>query len=500
MHRSDAAASYSTPGLVVTTSALYAVAYAVLLRDAVSAPLEPLLFTLVAIGMAGLRFGAEDAMRRSRAGHASRARLLLVVSGVAYLAMLLAQGLPGAWTVRSYLSAGYQLFIMLAAYGLASTLATVFGDHAGLMKTLYRHRAVSERNDAVRDLRFVIADAMDSLTHAQHLLTTGFALMVLIVVVGWINGQFPSTTGLGLLAASGISRYLVQTTIGTIADEYRYLGDGSRLPRRYRRRRLVQATGLLFVAAVVAFAIARNRSLVPYTYLQAFFAWLSDLFPQVDVQTPPPQMNEPYEVFQRIREGLALGEETADPPAFLQSLLVILQGMLRAGIVGSLILFIAAPLFSRNFRRDVREMGVRRAILEWLRSVRRAAILFFREMAQRIRRVSVPGRLQNGEKRERASQGVDATQSPRKTRELAMFSRRFTRLLRWAEKRGAGRRRGEAPSEFTERLAQRYPHLAPALLSIGNLYEKNLYSGNLLSRDDAQHLNASFHTVLRTNP
>lgn len=490
----------STPGLVVATSVVYAVAYAVLLRDAVSAPLEPVVFTLLATGMATLRFSSEAAMRRSRAGLASRARLFLVVSGVAYLAVLLAQGLPWAWTAASHVSAGYQLLIMLTSYGVASTLAGVFSDHAWLMKSVYRHKAVAERHEALRDMQFMIADTMESLTHARRVLTTGFGLMVVVILVGWINGQFPSTAGLVLLAGSGILRYLVQTTIEAIADEYRYLGDGGRLPRRYRRRRLAQASALLLVAAVGAISIAGNRSLVPYAYLQGFFAWLSGLFPQMDLQAPPPQVDQQYEVFQRIAEGIALGEDQGDPPAFLQSLLVILQGMLRAAIVGGLLMFLTAPLFSRSFRRNVRDMGFRRAILEWVHSVKRSAVLFLRALRQRIRRVSVPGRPRTGGKRERAARQGDTAQSPQKIRELAVFSRRFTRLLRWAEKRGAGRRGGEAPGEFAERLAKRYPQLATTLVCIGSLYEKNLYSYDLLSADDAKRLNASFREVLRTNP
>lgn len=479
---------------------VYAVAYAVLLRDAVSAPLEPILFTLLATGMAALRFGSEAAMRRSRAGLASRARLFLVVSGLAYLAVLFAQGLPLAWTAASYLSAGYQLLIMLTAYGVASTLAGVFSDHAWLMKSVYRHKAVAERHEALRDMQFVIADTMKSLTHARHVLTTGFALMVVIILVGWINGQFPSTAGLVLLVGSGMLRYLVQTSIEAIADEYRYLGDGGRLPGRYRRRRLAHASALLLVAAVGAISIAGNRSLVPYSYLQGFFAWFSGLFPQMDLQAPPPQIDQQYEVFQRIAEGIALGEDPGDPPAFLQSLLMILQGMLRAAIVGSLFMFLTAPLFSRSFRRNVRDLGFCRAILEWVHSVRRSAMLFFRALGQRIRRVSVPGWQRTGGTRERAAGRDDTAQSPQKTRELAAFSRRFMRLSRWAQKRGVGRRGGEAPGEFAERLAKRYPQLATTFVSIGRLYEKNLYSDDLLSVDDAKRLNASFHEVLRTDP
>jgi hypothetical protein len=472
----------------------------VLLRDAVSAPLEPVVFTVLATGMATLRFGSESVMRRSRAGLASRARLFIVVSGVAYLAVLLAQGLPWAWTAASHVSAGYQLLIMLTAYGVASMLAGVFSDHTWLMKSVYRHKAIAERREALRDMQFVIADTMESLTHARHVLTTGFALMVVIILVGWINGQFPSTAGLVLLAGSGILRYLVQTTIEAIADEYRYLGDGGRLPRRYRRRRLAQASGLLCVAAVGAISLAGNRSLVPYSYLQGFFAWLSGLFPQMDLQAPPPQINQQYEVFQRIAEGIALGEDPGDPPAFLQLLLVILQGMLRAAIVGGLFMFLAAPLFSRSFRRNVRDMGFRRAILEWVHSVKRSAVLFLRALRQRIRRVSIPGWQRTGGTRESATRRGDTAQSPQKIRELAVFSRRFMRLSRWAQKRGVGRRGGEAPGEFAERLAKRYPQLATPLVSIGSLYEKNLYSVDLLSANDAKRLNASFREVLRTNP
>ena len=488
-------------GLAITTGTIYAVTFGVLLRDGISLPFDPLQFSVLAAAIAAVRFLSEPALRRHRAGIASRVRLFVVLSGVSYLVFLFSRGRPSSWTELSHVSSGYQVLLLTWAYGIAGGLAERFSDHRWLLHAVYRHRTDAKRREALHDVRYASAESLAKIDYSRRQLSVGFLLMNVIVILGWINGQFPSAYGLMLLAVSGILRYLTQTGLEGIADEYRYMGDGGRLPGRYRRRRIRYASVLLGVSALVAVSVARPDSLIPYSHVQDFFAWLSGLFPRFDLQAPVPQIEQEFDVFRRIANDLPLGDaHIDDPPAFLQTLLVILQGMIRSALIGGLLLFLGSPLLSRSFRKSLREAGIRRACATWMREVLRTARLFLH--ALRRRALSLRPRLRHDRQAREAhlSRQRGAELSPEKQRELAQVSRRFARLLRWAQRHSVSRRQGEAPGEFTQRLSVRFSGNREAFVTIGRLYEKSLFSQEALSDDEHALLFAGFRDVLRSNP
>ncbi len=475
-------------------------ALGILLRDGTGLPLNPVLFPVLGAVLAAIRYGSEPALRRHRAGAASRFRLFLVSGGTSYLLLLFASGLPGTWTGAAYLTAGYQVALLLWSYGIAAELSRSFRDHEHLLISVYRQRSRTKRIEALRDLRYVIADAVADLDRTRKVLSAGFALMLFVVVLGWINGQFASLAGLLFLALAGYLRYLSSASLEAIADEYRYLGDGGRLPGRYRSRRLRQAAVLLLITAVIAFSLAGNQSLIPYSWLQSFFAWLSGLFPRMDLQAPPPQIDQQFDVFSRIAAELSPGDDVAEPGAIMQMLFRILQGMVRALLVGGLVIFLVSPLFSRSFRRSILNMSTGEALKTWMRTLVLSLRAFVRALRRRLRASAFRAR--------NASVSVTVDRpayrlppvSAEKQRELERFSRQFTRLLRWAAKRSAGRRNGEAPEEFTDRLSECFPSCAQNLREIGSLYEKSLFSAETLDDAETRTLSACFKTVIRTNP
>lgn len=489
-----------TPGLIITTALSYSMAIGILLRDGIGLPLNPLLFLILGTVLATIRYGSEPALRRHRAGAASRFRLFLVTGGTSYLVLLFATGLPGTWSGAAYLTAGYQTALLLWSYGIAAELSGSFRDHEQLLISVYRQRSETKRQEALRDLRYVIADAIAALDRTRKVLTAGFALMLLVVVLGWINGQFASLAGLLFLALAGYLRYLSSASLEAIADEYRYLGDGGRLPGRYRSRRLRQAAVLLLITAVIAFSLAGNQSLIPYSWLQSVFAWLSGLFPRLDLQAPPPQIDQQFDAFSRIAAELSPGDDVAEPGVLMQMLFRILQGMVRAALVGGLVIFLISPLFSRSFRRSFRSMSTGEALKAWVRALVRSLTVFVQALRRRLLAATLQARNVS------ASVPVDRRAyrpppvSAEKQRELVKFSRQFTRLLRWAEKRSVGRHTGEAPGEFTDRLAERFPSCAENLQEIGMLYEKSLFSVKTLDEAETRALSACFKTVIRTDP
>ncbi len=498
------------PTLAVAIPFLFLVLLDLLLRRLVLdlvLPPNPPGTVLVLLLTGGAQAAVANTLNREKVGSAlPRLRELLLILILA-AAVFMATG--------GYLFAGevvpakpeviYALILVLV------TWLTSFGLHRAFReREIFLSLLVGKRGKELRiAVRSYSAEAGDSVARMRQVkrVVIWFQTLTLLALFAVLLAGRGITPGILLLVVLHLALGLAYTAVlNGYLEEQGYFGGGFVLPPALRRRRVGAALLFAALAALITWPLVGAEPPLPVSYLEAFFAWLSDLL------TP----DGPLEARRQLATGAgaeARGEESRQltflpGEAGEQSDLVarLFRALLVTVLVGlglGLILFLVRPLFSRDLRDMLRGIslaalgrgfanGLRQAAATALEALRRL-LAAPRGAAERwAATVSKAAR----DRRRQAQAGRALRQRLRRGAHGAAV-RGFVRLVRWGERAGVPFRRSAAPLAYLRAVGARLPERRAELEAAGVLFEELVYSAHGAGGERGSRFQKAVRDLLR---
>ena len=419
-------------------------------------------------------------------------------------------------TTRGYLFAGdvgpakpeviYALLLVLIMWLSCFSLHRAFREREVFLSMI----AGIEGNKLRTAMRTYSTEATESMARMRQVkrVAIWFQVLVLLAFCAALLGGRPVGGGLLVLVALHVALGLAYTAaLNGYLEEQGYFGGGFVLPAALRRRRVGAALLFVALAALLTWPLVRPEPPLPVSYLEALFAWLSDLLspdgPMDTRQRQLPSMGSRTAEAERTRDFSQMigegGEQSALAARLFQAFLVTVLVALGAALV----VFLVRPLFSRDLGEMLRALSVGRLLSGLATGLSQAldsALAVLRRMA------SAPGgtaaRLaatvrEAARERRRQAMARRAVRERLRSGAHGAAVRGFVRLIRWGERAGVPFRRSVAPLDYVRALAAKLPEQRDELLALGVLFEELVYSAAGAGPDRGDRFQGQLRNVLR---
>jgi hypothetical protein len=272
---------------------------------------------------------------------------------------------------------------------------------------------------------------------------------------------------------------------GLFNNEQYYAGEGVSLSAPQRAKRLFALLVFTLIAAVLGAFLASEKSLLPFSLIVNFFAWLfANLFPDKPMTRQP----VPFEM-----DTLEMGMGPLLPPQLLTPedykplpIWDYLQYAVLTLVVIAFIWFMVKPLILRDGGRGGVPLikRLRRLFTAWLKTLKAAVAAFFAslrggEAAVRVVKTDAAAL-------RRLETALLSGYSPAKRREMKHSVTLFARLIVWgSETCQVYWRPTLAPAEYCALLcAALLPCHHAAIIRSGELFERALYAKSTLTAEE----------------
>ncbi len=468
-------------------SGLLTLTAVMLARDAFGAPAPPVAVVPL-LALTGVTEAvAGNIFHELRSDASARLRELIVLLGVAYLTA--AVGAGGGLAAR--FTPGALHGVLLGATALhwmvASRMHGYLRQREDFLFSIADKSRAEIRSD-IRSTRGYTLGVFRSLQRVRGQVVGYFVMVTAGFIVLWGVSEVPRPLTLTAFAASAIATAVVVFATNLWLEEYAASADGLAVPRRFERRRLVAAGAVLGAGAVVALAASGNASLLNLELFGALAEWISGWFTSAPGATERVRDIDFLQYFPAA-EQLA-GARDAEVSEFWRGFAVVFRWTVIGLFALALLAFVAAPLFSRHFRRDVERAALRTRIRNAL--VRLVIVLWRtrRRLRRTIRALFHGGSARPDEdEADRGTAGRTADAAIHHPPPLRLRRQRSTlrslyqELLRWARQRGIDHGRAETVREFTRRLAKTHPEICREAPAAGQILTHALYARHPLSRE-----------------
>ncbi len=482
--RRPALEQFAHPILSAALGGVFVLAFSRLLTDFAGIPWLGMLGVPLLLATVIALVAVESALTRSRAGSAPRVRFYVVTLLIVYGAYV-ASG-SGSLTERLALDAVsvYRIILIVLTWLLTGQFLSALRERGNLL-SIYEGKSLEERERAMRQHGDVASDALGQLARLRGGVTFMLLLLVGILIAGTVSVGRAGLVSFVLVLCFAVLRYVNTAVVNSTLDELRVYMQGLEVPESFHRQRMAYVVMILVISGVVALLIAGDRSIFPFTVILAaigaFMRFLSHLVPQIpDVERPRSELEYDHVMRDFARPQEEVPTDPATSALWEQIGAVIQHVALALGIL-LLLGFILSPLFSREFRRALRRLELRHALRAWfvelVRRIRRMFALVFSAFALFRFRSRVRKRIeeQTGGRSTPVTR-FGAKLSFKKRRQLAAFSRKYARLIDWAQERGTERSPSDTPSEFGARIVRTFQGLAKDVELVTEIYEEGVYS------------------------
>jgi ABC-type multidrug transport system fused ATPase/permease subunit len=294
-----------------------------------------------------------------------------------------------------------------------------------------------------------------------------------------------------------ISTALIFALFGVFNREQYYAGEGVSLSAPQRSKRLFAM--LLFTCAVALLSVilASNTSLLPFSLITSFLAWLLSLFPKASRVERP---SEPLELGMPDMGmgGFSLPEELMvdenyKPSPFWDYIQYAALALLIIGFLW----FMVKPLLTRSDKDAPFLKRLKRLLAEWFNTMKAAVASFiasFRHDAGiRLAKTSA-------EAIRRLETSLLEGYSAAKRRDIKRSVSLFVRLIVWgSEACQVSWKPSRAPGEYCAILAAAaaplFPQLQFPILRCGDLFERALYAKEPLSEEEREEFAARVEEI-----
>lgn len=509
----DAAhATPDTPSFAAALSSLFTLGLSIMLRDVSGIPGPGLPAAVLIVVASGVCRAVAGRFAGDRSGTIARTRAFALTLLVSYTVISLARPIPFADRFVPDLLTGWRLFLVVGSWALTAHFFTPVLERRSILGAIYAEREEEKRRQVMRDISEMTAEAMRRLRTTRRLAGLLFVLLVALALAGWASGSPPSPLAFLLVALYAIVRYLTATDLDTLLDEYGYIGDGNRLPGRYRRRRMRHAAVLILAAGILASPLASRTSILPPELLGQAVGFLSSLMPTMEADYDRPELPDtaPEQgLSDSLPENMDIHGGDSGSSQWIVWVLSILQRLAITTVAAGLVVFLFAPLWTKEMRRYLREKRWKDAAIAWLSALQHRIARFLKAIALSagtLSRLGTHKGLRGRRTRDFKSDMESRTTAfrsrdtaTRRVRERA--SKRFQRLERWAGKnQQIFRRSHEAPAEFAARIAEARPDIAEALQLFASRYEQALFSAAAMSKEAWNEMESALRTIVRSRP
>ena len=306
-----------------------------------------------------------------------------------------------------------------------------------------------------------------------------------------------------------------------IWEQY-FAGEGLNLSAPDRIKRILAIIILTCLGLTAAILLSSDKSLIPFSLISGFFAWLFSLFPQSLAAKEDTYRNDEFLTMELPPDFNAFEEIPISPLLRLLSkygIMIVKYGLIILG-AALFIRFMISPLLKRNrinHKQTFRERLIL-IIIEWLKGIKETIILFFDHVRKGN---SKKLKKQNIDKINSTAEILFNVYSPAKKQDIRQSITLFARLIIWgSEARDVTWKPSHAPGEYCAILAAAPAlHLsAPLSASVaanaretslqntqdadiakqrqnkgiircGEIFEKAIYSAEALSDDERKEFN-----------
>jgi hypothetical protein len=283
-----------------------------------------------------------------------------------------------------------------------------------------------------------------------------------------------------------ISTALVFAMFGVFNQEQYYAGEGLSLSAPQRSKRLFAMVLFTCAIALLGAILASSTSILPFSLIIGFFAWLLSLFPKATRVERP---SEPLElgVPDMGMGGFSLPEELMldedyKPSPFWDYIQYAALALLIIGFLW----FMVKPLLTRSANDAPFLKRLKRLLAEWLSTMKAAVASFIASLRHDagIRLAKT-----DAEAIRRLETSLLEGYSAAKRRDMKRSVGLFVRLIIWgSETCQVSWKPSRAPGEYCALLAAaatpRFPQLHRPIIRCGDLFERALYAKDVLSEEE----------------
>jgi hypothetical protein len=387
--------------------------------------------------------------------------------------------------------------VLLAAFAIqwfwSGTLTNVFAERENFLAEVAGLEGRDLMSAVRSDSEILIISHRNARRAAWTVDALAIVLAVFLATLG-VHGVRPSAR---TLAFSGLLFFLIVATHSLLriyADEERAAGMGLSSAFGLLSARIRAALGILAGATTLALFVSSGRPLIPPDPFRAFFAFIARLLRlgarDFSMGVDPPSGDDGYGKFLR---NLALAHANDWPD--LTWLYTAIKWIALGAIAVGAAVFVFGPLLSRAWVSFWREGALIRylrnlwsGVVDLVRGMRQATGLPFFDAMRFARR-----------KTHRGAQGDRSAgaRAREKKRELGRLSPLFVKLAEWGAARGISANPSTPPVEYALALAGARPELGAELRDAGHLFEKALYSRDILTAGEESRFREAVAAVLR---
>jgi hypothetical protein len=339
---------------------------------------------------------------------------------------------------------------------------------------------------------------------------------IILIIASVLNISLP----LGLyflLIAILVNGICIIGFFGIVRREQYFAGEGIVLPAIDRNKRILGMGIFAAICIAAAILVSSDLAILPFSLLTSLFGLLSSLArrpPQVLSETPPLPTMPPMDFGQPFQD---LDTEAQGSGLFWEWMKYVLIALTAAGFI----VFMISPLLNRGSSKGKLSFSRRlhRIIAEWLKGIARSLKSFFVFIGHSMtagktgRKLRKPGSAEI----KRMAETVLGAYSQAKNREMRRSITLFARLIIWGgEVRNVEWKPALAPGEYCTLLAAASsatvtpPDTAYAdpsalrrqnmgIIRCGELFEKALYSAEVLSEAERNEFKDQVELVVRTS-
>jgi len=471
---------------------LMVLAGVMVVRDAFALPLPAVVVAVMLLVSGAAESLGGNVARELRNPGSARAREFLLLLAVTYVVGVAAT--PGSLSAR--LTPGLVHVTLVAAVGIHWL-------NAARMRGYLRHReafldsvagkGTGEVRQIIRSARGYSLDVFRALQRVRGQVIGPFVVVTIGFIVLWGLQEMPAPGTVVVYVAAALATAAVVFAANLFLEEYGVAASGLTVPRRFERRRLVSAGVVLAAGGVVAGAVSSNTSVLDLELFAALAEWISGWFTGERAVREGGIDFDFMRHFPNPAQAFGAPPEAYEVSRFWRGFAVVFRWTV-IGLFGvAVAAFLAAPFFSRQFRRDLRRAGLRTRIRNALvrllivlwksgRYLRFRARLAWRRVFRGGRGRPEGGPLGAGAARP-GTAGTRHTPPLRLRRQRSSLRSLYQELVKWADRHGISHGRGETVREFTARLAVSFPEACGEAPEAAEILSQALYARQPLPGD-----------------
>lgn len=311
---------------------------------------------------------------------------------------------------------------------------------------------------------------------------TGIAVFIMLVIflAEYFAGFAFSPCTIVFLIVCIISLLLMLILFSTYSQETYFAGIGMNTVFNLRGSLIRTSLGFCLLSLLAAFILSPGMAILKPSY----FSWILDLFRRMgpkDVEATSAAVAEYAAESFDMGGGFALPADDGDHP-ITQTILLILKIVMISGITGGFLFFFFGPFFSAKWKNFWKNGKLK----AYLANIKAGFRNLLKTLFTRRKHISANyARAATEAFRDRMGDFLKASgKTKEKRKEIDRLTDRFLDIIRWGEEHEVHYGKHLAPAEYTGMISARFPERTTSAEEAGQLFEKALYSKELLTSDE----------------